>query len=127
MKRTPANEVPGGKALLCHAEGAGGEWEAFCVDLDLAVQGRSFNEVYQKLLDQIHLYLESVSELPEVDRQRLLRRTAPLAARLPLIIGMLWSEISHRGGKRRHEYSMPVKELAAPACSREMSFASHEP
>ena len=64
--------------LLCYAEGEGENWEAFCLNFDLAVQGKSFKEVKQKLVDQIELYLESVDSLPEGERHALLNRKAPL-------------------------------------------------
>lgn len=66
------------KMIRCYAVGIPKVWEAFCLDFDLAVQGRSFQEVYGKLNDQIALYLESVDSLPEADRKRLLNRRAPL-------------------------------------------------
>ena len=37
------------KRLLCFAEGKEGDWEGICVDLDIAVQGASFNEVCELL------------------------------------------------------------------------------
>ncbi|WP_256445687.1 hypothetical protein [Skermanella sp. TT6] len=37
------------RAFACIAEGRDGEWEAFCLDLDLAVAGTSFEEVYRDL------------------------------------------------------------------------------
>jgi hypothetical protein len=107
------SEIETEKVVLCYAEGRGEEWEAFCLDFDLAVQGKSFSEVYQKLEDQIHLYLESVCALPEADRRRLLKRTAPLTTRLSLILPMIWAAISHRDRKERHEYTVALSEIAA--------------
>ena len=34
------------KLLRCYAERHHGQWEAFCLDFDIAVQGSSFEEVY---------------------------------------------------------------------------------
>lgn len=65
----------------CYAWREGGVWEAICVDLDIAVQGISFDDVYHRLNDAVVDYVETVSDLPEEDRARLLKRRAPLSAR----------------------------------------------
>lgn len=95
-------------AVLCVAEGSEGEWEAICLDLDLAVQGKSFDEVYQKLNDQVYLYLDGVMALPKADRQRLLSRRAPLSVRLPFIWRILGSVIGRKNGRAHHEYTIPI-------------------
>lgn len=70
------------RTLFCVAQGRGDEWEAFCLDLDLAVQGHSFDDVRCRLEEALSAYLESVaSETPEV-REKLLNRRAPLLVRL---------------------------------------------
>ena len=70
------------RTITCYAEGSGDQWEAICLDFDIAVQGGSFDEVYRGLQDSVALYLEHVSTLPEADRRRLLARRAPLRERL---------------------------------------------
>ena len=45
----------------CMAEGRDGDWYAIYVDLDIAVQGRSFPEVHDSLEQAIETYLERVS------------------------------------------------------------------
>ena len=72
--------------LRCYAEGRDGEWEAFCLDLDLAVQGENFEAVYHGLNDTITLYMETVSSLPEADQRRLLQERAPLSLRFNFLI-----------------------------------------
>lgn len=70
------------KLIRCFAEEHGGKWEAICIDLDVAVQGSSFQEVYGELNAAVKLYLETVLALPDArDRERLLSRTAPLSVR----------------------------------------------
>ena len=66
------------RLLRCCVERGQGKWEAFCIDFDLAVQGDPFEEVYQSLNIAIADYVERVRELPIPDRDRLLRRRAPL-------------------------------------------------
>lgn len=70
------------KRILCYAEGHGDQWEAFCLDFDLAVQGKSLPDVRAKLADQIGLYLESVWSMPAAERDAFLNRRAPLKLRL---------------------------------------------
>ena len=47
------------RSLRCYAEGRDGDWEAICLDLDIAVQGSSFEEVFRSLQEAISLYLET--------------------------------------------------------------------
>ena len=67
--------------LRCYAEGQNNEWEAFCLDLDLAVQGESFTEVHDALLADIYDYVEYASSLPKPEAKRLLNRRAPFLDR----------------------------------------------
>lgn len=64
--------------LRCYANKHGDQWQAFCIDLCLAVQGDSFPEVKQKLE---HMMLEYVYDaLAGEDREfaeQLLNRKAP--------------------------------------------------
>ncbi len=66
------------RTLHGYASGRDGDWEAICLDLDIAVQGSSFEEVARSLRDAVTLYLESVGSLPETQQAHLLHRTAPL-------------------------------------------------
>jgi hypothetical protein len=65
--------------LRCYAEQKGHVWQAFCLDLNLAVQGNSRAEVKGKLHSQISEYLHDA--LVGEDRayaNQLLKRRAPL-------------------------------------------------
>jgi hypothetical protein len=70
------------RVLRCFAEGSGQEWQAYCLDLDIAVQGQSFAEVEASLQEAIRLYVESLADLSDADRIRLLNRPVPLWQRL---------------------------------------------
>ena len=70
------------KVLRCYAEGRNGEWEAICLDLDIAVQEKSFEDAFHALNEVIALHVESVTALPETERAHLLDRPAPLSLRL---------------------------------------------
>jgi hypothetical protein len=86
--------------LQCIAAGHGDKWEAFCLDLDLAVQGHSFEEVRQSLGTAIEMYLERAMEAPEPTRSQLLNRKAPFFVRLMWGLRLLRSTIF---GQREHE------------------------
>ncbi|WP_200341055.1 type II toxin-antitoxin system HicB family antitoxin [Rhodovibrio sodomensis] len=74
------------RTLHCYAEGRDGGWEAICLDLDIAVQGDSFAEVYRALDEAIAAYLETVHDLPESEQRHLLRRKAPIYVRLSFLL-----------------------------------------
>lgn len=103
------------KIVVCYAEGVQDTWEAFCVDFDLAVQGRSFEEVYHKLDQQIGVFLEGVMALPENERANLLNRRMPLVDRLKLISKAFWPIFSNRSNKLHHTYDVPISSGTAAA------------
>ena len=75
--------------VWCYAHGRDGDWEALCVDLDIAVQGRSFEEVRGLLNEAVATYAEDAcKERPEVARQ-LLRRKSPFWVRMQFFAGVL--------------------------------------
>ena len=90
------------KVLRCYAEGRNGEWEAICLDLDIAVQEKSFEDVFHALNEAIALYLETVSALPESEHAHLLNRPAPLSLRLKFFFYALRSLFSHDGEDGYH-------------------------
>ena len=75
-------EIAPNRRFRCFAEERDGVWTGYCLDFDLAVDGRSLEEVIGSLNAAIRLYLEEVGTLPEADRRRLLHRRAPLSLRL---------------------------------------------
>ena len=75
--------------LRCCAHGGGTEWQALCVDLDIAVQGVSFDEVRSSLTTAIDMYLETVTGLPAEERTAFLRRRSPWHVRVRFAI-MAW-------------------------------------
>ena len=68
--------------LLCVAHGKADRWEALCLDLDLAVQGRSFEEVRSLLQEAVNTYVEDAQAEAEPARSQLLGRRVPLHVRL---------------------------------------------
>jgi predicted RNase H-like HicB family nuclease len=97
------------RTLHCYAEGRDGEWEAICLDLDIAVQGRSFEEVFASLQEAVALYLETVAELRPEERRPLLHRSAPLSVRLKFLLHAVRGLFSDRDGhSQRHQFTMAL-------------------
>jgi hypothetical protein len=97
--------------LVCFASGRPGEWEAICLDYDIAVQGRSFDDVQRLLRLSIDDYIESArQETPEV-RDRLLNRRVPARVWLGYILGFVWHNLGRRrnrddGDRLEHSFQM---------------------
>lgn len=77
----------------CYAWGKPGDWEALCVDYDLAAQGSSFEEVRRELADAVDTFLDYVFDLPESERRQFLKRKAPLRLRVRLSMASKVSRI----------------------------------
>lgn len=104
------------KLVHCYAEGRPGTWEAYCIELDLAVQGRSLEEVRGKLHDQISLYLESVMALPENERARLLNRPMPISTQIRMMLKLIGAMLSRSNNrKQRAIYDCPLDGAAMAA------------
>ena len=97
------------RSLRCYAEGRDGDWEAICLDLDIAVQGSSFEEVFSSLQEAISLYLETVTELPPQEQRSLLHRPAPFPVRLKFLTHALRGLFADSDSDRqRHQFTMPL-------------------
>jgi predicted RNase H-like HicB family nuclease len=97
------------RTLHCYAEGRDGGWEAICLDLDIAVQGESFEEVYRALDEAIAAYLETVHDLPESERRHLLRRKAPITVRLSFLFRAVRTILFGRDGDPQYaDFTLPA-------------------
>lgn len=102
---------PAARTIRCYAEGRPGQWEAFCLDFDLAVQGRSFAEVFDAMNLAVDEYLSHVRAMPEPDRARLLARRAPLSLRLAFLGRVLAASLFGGAGandSQRAEFLLPA-------------------
>jgi hypothetical protein len=69
---------PRNLTLRCYAENLDGQWQAFCLDLSLAAQGDSFQDVKEKLSRMISEYVYDALAGEDKDfAYALLRRRAP--------------------------------------------------
>ena len=87
------------KTFRCYAYSSGGRWHGICTDLDIAVEGGSYQEIESSLGICIEMYFESISELPEGERRRLLARRAPWYLRAWLAIST-WVHQLKRASER---------------------------
>ncbi len=90
------------------AHGRNGEWEAFSLDFDLAVQGHSFEEVSEQLHEAVNAYLATAMEQPEPARSKLLRRTVPLRVRLVWGIKIALWTMFHNKRTEESTFGFPV-------------------
>ncbi len=95
------------KRLLCYAQGHSGAWEAFCLDLDLAVQGRSFEEVYLSLQAAIRDYVEAALKEDGQTAERLLKRKAPIFERFRFYARYLGSILKSSNEEETHGFTLP--------------------
>lgn len=105
---TGARETPI-RILHCYASGRDSDWEGICLDLDIAVQGDSFEDVLQSLHDAVSLCLETVGTLPEEQQAHLLHRPAPLGVRLKFLGYALRSLVQLEASDcYHHQFTMPL-------------------
>jgi hypothetical protein len=97
--------------ILCFARGREGDWEALCADFDIAVQGRSFNEVREAMESAVSEYVAAARQEAPETAERLLNRHAPLRVSLLWTARVLLSAWRH-GANRDTSASFPV---ACPA------------
>ena len=91
--------------LRCFAEGGSSGWEASCIDLDISVQGDSFEEVRAFLNEGIAMYFESVESLPESERAELIFRKAPFAVRARHILKhLIYYVFAKSSANERHDF-----------------------
>ena len=88
----------------CYAYGHDDQWEAICVDLDISVVGRSFDEVRSLLEHAIATYVRDAMEEEPDARSRLLDRRAPFTLRLRLAFGFVRHVLRPRPGTRNDFY-----------------------
>jgi len=86
MRQTPFH-------VRCYARREGNQWIAICIDLGLAVQGESCDEVKSKLESQINDYVHDALTVDRAHAADLLNRPAPLRYRLEYHTLRLWQAL----------------------------------
>jgi hypothetical protein len=90
------------RKLYCYAEARNGGWEAQCLDLDIAVQGASFEEVYRSLKEAVSLYIGCLDDLPDRERARLLARRPLIWVHLRLLVSTVRTLLLCQPSDRQH-------------------------
>lgn len=91
--------------LACYAEGMGDRWEAVCLDFDIAVRARSYEEAQQILVAAILKYVELARALPREMRESALARRAPFLVRLKFSFSaMLAAQFKGLNSQHRRYY-----------------------
>lgn len=83
------------------ARGRQGHWEAICLDFDIAVQGRTFEEVSGLMAEAVTSYVDDAMKESETARAALLSRRAPWHVRAAWITGLAFAELTGRTKDRR--------------------------
>ncbi len=90
--------------FLCYFERSGDEWEGISVDYDIAVCGRSADEVKTLLKSAILSYIEDANKEEKEARERLLNRRVPKMLQLQWKLSILThSWFSTKKGKQDFE------------------------
>ena len=66
------------RKFRCYVHGKGSEWEAICTDLDISVQGDSFEDAKSLLNEALVGFFEVLERDSEADQRRFLKRKSPL-------------------------------------------------
>ena len=88
------------RRLRCYASGRHGDWDAICLDYDIAVHGSNFAQVNALLGEAIATYIEYANKAAPKARDRLLNRRVPFYIRLQYIGRYIWHALRHRDGDR---------------------------
>jgi hypothetical protein len=100
------------RSLLCVIEGRGSQWEAICLDLDIAVASDSLDGVMHDLEKAVSMYVEAAQREAPADRDRLLSRAAPLHLRVTTVCRFLLSLIRghfSRNGEGGGSFLLPCR------------------
>jgi len=99
--------------VRCYARCDAGQWVAVCIDLGLAAQGETWEEVKGKLEAQVNDYVHEALTADRTHANDLLRRKAPLRQRLEYyLIWLGQAFLGRRAGRGRHAFEELVPVAA---------------
>ena len=94
--------------FTCYITERDGVWEGICIDLDVAVEGRSIEDTRDQLSAAVQSYITAVmTEAPE-RRERLLLRRTPWITRVGLAMRAALQPLKGRGYDARFVMPCPV-------------------
>lgn len=103
--------------VLCFASGRGSEWQAHCLDFDIAVEGASFDDVSKVLEQAIATYVADAHAEAPANQERLLSRRAPIMVRAGWIARFIYAVVLSRTKDTmlRHSFTLPCPASSAPS------------
>lgn len=97
---------PNDMVLRCFAEKVGNQWQAFCIDLNLAAQADTFPQAKEKLESMVSSYLYDIFEGDDKEHaEDLFPRLAPLSIRIKYAKYWALDRVRNavRGPVKRHQ------------------------
>ncbi|MBR0833774.1 hypothetical protein JQ612_11270 [Bradyrhizobium manausense] len=82
--------------LECIAHGSGHEWQAICLDLDIAVQAQSLDDVTRILQEAVASYIDDALQQDEPTRSQMLNRSVPFSVRAVWAVRLFMATIFRR-------------------------------
>jgi hypothetical protein len=96
------------RPLHCYASGRSDDWEAICLDYDIAVHGSNSAQVNALLGEAIKTYIEDAEKQSRKDRDRLLNRRVPFYVPLRYLGSYILHALRQRNGDgEAHAYDVP--------------------
>ena len=106
-----------GRQLRCFAEKRGQQWQAFCLELNLAVQADTLKDAEHKLHDMVRSYVKLAMEQNDAKHQRdMLFRPAPLSIQLRYVYVCLMVSLARL-------FAQPRRHGARRAARRRLTFS----
>jgi hypothetical protein len=87
----------------CIAHGSGNEWQAICLDLDIAVQAQSLHDVTRILRESVASYIQEALQQDEPLRSQMLNRSVPFSVRAAWAVRLFMATILRRRIDLNHE------------------------
>lgn len=106
----PGEDMADKFRYFCVAEGCDEHgWQAICLNLDIAAEGRTLADVKMRLNGAVHSYVEEVSKMPDADRKRLLNRPVPFMLKLEYAFKLFWHSLrsKRRDGGLQASFEIP--------------------
>ena len=106
----PGEDMDNTFTYFCVAEGCDAQgWQALCLNLDIAVEGRTLADVKARLHEAVRSYVHQVSQMPEADQDRLLNRSVPFRLKLEYGFRLFWHSLksARRDGGLQASFEIP--------------------
>jgi hypothetical protein len=106
----PGEDMATTFTYFCVARGCDEQgWQAICLNLDIAAEGRTLADVKMQLNAAVENYITTVTAMPAADRRRLLNRSVPFTLKLKYALKLLWHffRSKRRDGRLQASFEIP--------------------